>query len=166
VTGHQHDPGDARRGAGAARFGHSGDSKPGALRFPRPRFERVDARHIRVDEVEIGHGPREQFRVGEPCEWVLGGGARHGDCALGQRFEPVALDVVRRNHRLPAADQDAQADVVAFGALRFFDGVIAYINRERYRAHGKCVGLISARAPRGGDKTLGEIGSSGLIEKR
>ena len=68
--------------------------------------------------------------------------------------------------RLPAADEDAQPEIVAFGALRLLDGAFAHVDRERYRAHRKSVGLIGARAPRGGDETLGEIGDGGLIEKR
>ena len=109
---------------------------------------------------------RKQRRIGQPRERVFGRGARHGDGALRQRLEPVALEVVSRNHRLSAADQDAQAKIVTLGALRLFDSAVPHVYRQRHRTHGECVGLIGAGAPRGRDKALGEIGNGGLIEKR
>jgi hypothetical protein len=64
------------------------------------------------------------------------------------------------------ADQDPQADIVAFGALRFLDRAVAHIDRQRDRAHGDGIGLLGAGAARGGDQALGEIGQCGLIEER
>ena len=105
--------------------------------------------------------------IGEAGEFVLGRRARHGDRALGKRIEPPsALDVVGRDRRLLVADDDAQADIVAFGALRFLDRAVAHVDRQRHRAHGDGVGLIGAGAARGGNEPFGKIGEGGLIEER
>ncbi len=64
------------------------------------------------------------------------------------------------------ADQDAQADVVALGALQFLDRAVAHLDRQRHRAHGNGVGLARAGAARGGDEAVGKIGEGGLIEER
>ena len=109
---------------------------------------------------------RKQRRISQHRERVFRRGARHGDGALRQRLEPVALEVVCRNHRLSAADQDAQAKIVTLGALRLFHGAVTHVYRQRHRTHGECVGLIGAGAPRGRDEALGEISNGGLIEKR
>ena len=93
---------------------------------------------------------RKQRRVGEAGEAVLRRGARHGDGALGQRVEAVALEIVGRNHRLLVADDDAQAEIVAFGALRFLHRAVAHLDRQRDRADGERVGLIGAGAAGGG----------------
>ena len=79
---------------------------------------------------------------------------------------PSPLMIVGRDRRLLVADQDAQADIVAFGALRFLDRAVAHVDRQRDRAHGDRVGLVGAGAPRRGDQALGEIGEGGLIEQR
>ena len=103
--------------------------------------------------------------IGQPGEAIFRRRARHGDRALGQRVEAVALEIIGRNHRLLVADEHAQPEIVALGALRFLDGAVAHVDRKRYRAHGQRVGLIGAGAPRGGDETFGEIGEVGLVEK-
>ena len=108
---------------------------------------------------------RQQRRIGEAGEFVLGRGARHGDGAFGERIEAVALMSLVETDRLLAADQDAQAHIVAFGALRFLDRAVAHIDRQRDRAHGDRVGRVGAGAARGGDQTFGEIGEGGLIEE-
>ena len=72
---------------------------------------------------------RELRRVGKAGEAILGRGARHGDGALGERVEAIALEIVGRNDRLLAADKDAQAEIVAFGALRFLDRAVAHLDR-------------------------------------
>ena len=104
-------------------------------------------------------------RIGEAGELVLRRGARHGDGALGQRIEAVGLDVIGRDRRLLVADEHAQADIVAFGALRFLHRAVAHIDRQRDRAHGDGIGRVGAGAARGGDEAVGEIGEGGLIEE-
>ena len=51
-------------------------------------------------------------------------------------------------------------------ALRFLDGAVAHLDRERDAAHGDGVGRVGAGAPGGGDQAFGEIGEGGLIEER
>ena len=64
------------------------------------------------------------------------------------------------------ADEDAQAHVVAFGALRFLDRAVAHIDGQRDRAHGDGVGLVGAGAARGGNEPFSKIGEGSLIEER
>ena len=166
VARHQHHAADAGRGRGACRFGDAGNGERRGFRLARARFEHVDRRHFRVEQIERGKRAREQRLVGKSGEAILGRGARHGECALGQRVEAVGRNVVGGDHRLLAADENAQAHIVAFGALRFLDRAVAHIDRERYRAHGDRVGRIGAGTPRGGNQTFGDIGKGGLVEKR
>ena len=114
----------------------------------------------------LGNSRAKQRRIGKPGEAIVRCGARHGDRALGQPVEAVAVEIVGRDNRLLAPDENAQADIVAFGALQFLDGVVAHLHRKRHRAHRERVGLVGAGAPRGGNKPFGEIGEGGLIEKR
>jgi hypothetical protein len=55
------------------------------------------------------------------------------------------LHVVGRDQRLPAAEQHAQPDVVAFGTLRLFDHAVAHLDREPDRAHRDRVGRVGTR---------------------
>ena len=141
------------------------DAECGFFRLARAPFQQVDAGHVGIEQIEIGKFAGEQRRIGEPGEFVLGRDAGHGDRALGQRIDAVALDVVRRDRRLAAADQHAQADIVAFGALQFFDRAVAHVDRQRDRAHRDRIGLVGAAAPCRGDEAGGEIGEGGLIEE-
>jgi hypothetical protein len=45
---------------------------------------------------------------------------------------------------LAAADEDAQAERVAFGALAFLHRAVAHFDRQRYRTHCHGVGGIGA----------------------
>ena len=165
-AGHQHHAADAGGGRRAAGFADAVDGKRCRLRCLGARFQHVDAGHGGIEQIEIGKGVREQSRVGEAGELVVGRSARHGDGAFGQRIEAVAVEVVGRNRRLLMADQDAQADVVALGALQFLDRAVAHLDRKRDRAHGDRIGLVGAGAPRGADEALGKIGEGGLVEQR
>ncbi len=109
---------------------------------------------------------RQQRLIGQSGEAILGRRARHGDRSLSQGFKTVAVHVVGRNHRLPLSDQHPQADIVALGALRFFNCPVAHVDRKRDAAHRDGVGGVGASAFGGGDQAFGEIGECGLIEKR
>jgi len=93
-------------------------------------------------------------------------GARHGDGALGKAGKAAAVEIVGRDHRLLAADEDAKPKIVAFGALRFLHGAVAHLDRQRHAAHGDGVGLVGAGALGGGDETFGDVGECGLVEER
>jgi hypothetical protein len=147
---HQHQSTDTGGGGGAARLGDASNGETGGFRLAGKSFEFIDLRHFRIDEVERRQFARQKFPIGEPGKAILRRRTRHGDGALGQGVKPVALEVVGRNHRLLAADDDAQAEIVALGALGFLDGAVAHLDRKRHRTHGERVGLIGAGATRGG----------------
>ena len=133
---------------------------------PRALFQNLDCRHVGIEQIEVRKFTREQSRIGEPGKLVFRRHARHGDGAFGKRIEAVALDIVGRDRGLLVADQHAQADVVALGALRFLNGAVAHIDGQRDRAHGDRVGLVGAGAARGGNEPFSKFGEGGLIEER
>ena len=108
---------------------------------------------------------RQQRGVGESGILVLRRDARHRDRALGERVRAVALEVVGRDDRLLAADQHAQADIVALGALGLLDVAVAHLDRKRDRAHRDRVGGVGAGLARGLDQAFGKRDERGLIEK-
>ena len=65
--------------------------------------------------------------VGEPRIGVLGRDLRHRHRAL-REFGRIGLDVVGRHHGLAAADEHAQADIVALGSLGFLDRALAHLD--------------------------------------
>ena len=162
---HQHHPADTCRGGRAARFGDAGNGEPGGLGLTGARFKDIHARHVGIDEVELRQFVRQLRAVGQPGEAVFRRRACHRDRALGQRIEAFALEIVGRNDRLLAADDDAQAEIVSLGALRFLDRAVAHLDRQRDRANGQRVGLIGAGAAGGANESFGKIGEIGLIEK-
>lgn len=133
---------------------------------PRALFQNLDRRHISIEQIEVRKLARQQCRIGEPGKLIFRRHARHGDSAFGKRIEAVALDVVGRDRGLLMADQHAQADVVALGALQFLDGAVAHVDGERDRAHGDGIGLVGAGAACGGNKSFSKFGEGGLIEER
>ncbi len=103
--------------------------------------------------------------IGEAGETVVGRGARHRDGAFGQSVQAIALQIIGRDDGLLASDDDAQAEVVAFRALGFFDGAVAHLDGQRDRTNRERIGLIGAGAARGIHEAFGELGEVGLIEK-
>ena len=152
-----------RRGR-ALRFADALDRQRRRLGAQRAILERGDRRQLGIEQIEIGKRRREHGRIGKAGELVLGRDLRHRHRALGERRD-VAGDIVGRDHRGAAADKHAQADVVAFGALRFLDRAFAHADIQRHRAHRDRVGGIGAGAARGGHEPLGEIGKRGLVEQ-
>ena len=166
VARHQHQAADAGRGRGAAGFADARDRHGRRLRLARAPFQHADVGHVGIEQIERGRVVRQQRRIGEAGEAVVGRGARHGHRALGQRRKAVAVEIVGRDHRLLPADEDAQPEIVAFGALRFLDGAVAHLDRQRHAAHGDRVGLVGAGALGGGDDPFGDVGEGGLVEER
>ncbi len=165
VAGHQHHAADAGRGRGAARLGDALDREAGRFGRARHGLELADRRQLGIDQIEIGKVVRQQGRIGEPGEFVFRRGARHRHRALGQRRAAVARRVVGGYHRLAFADQDAQAEIVAFGALAFLHRAVAHLDRQRHRAHRHRVGGVGAGRARGLDQPLGAVGQGGLVEQ-
>jgi len=85
--------------------------------------------------------------------------------ALGQSRNAVAAHVVGRNHRLALADQHAQADIVALGALALLDASVAQLDGLRDAAHRHGIGRIGARASGSLDQPLGKRAQGRLIEQ-
>ncbi len=164
VAGHQHHPADAGRCGRAFRFADTLDRQTRRLGAQRAILEHGDRRQLGIEQIELGLRPRQQGRIGKAGELVLGRDLRHRHRALGERRD-VARDVVGRDHRGAAADEHAQPDVVAFGALRLLDGAFAHADVQRHRAHRHRIGGIGAGAARGGHETLGKIRQSCLVEK-
>ena len=165
---HQHHAADAGGSRGAAGLGDAFDRDRGALRGRGERLEVADARHRVVEQIEIGQIAREPLRLGETGEPVLRRGARHRDDALGDRVDDavaVAGEIVGRNHRLAAADEGAQADIVAFGALRGLDASVAYVDRLGDAAHRDGIRRIGAVTARRLDQPLGDLCETRLIEE-
>ena len=163
--GHQHHAADAGRGRSAARLGDALDRKPGGFGRARHGLELADRRQAGIDQVEIGKVMRQLRRVGEPGIFVLGRGARHRHRARSQRRAAVARRVVGRHHRLALSHQHAQAEIVAFGTLRFLHRAIAHLDRQRHGAHRHRVGGIGAGGERGLDQPLGAVGEGALVEQ-
>ena len=123
-------------------------------------------RQVRIDQVEIGKIMRQQARIGEPGILVLRRHARHGHRAFGERLGAVGGQIVGGDDRLAAADQHAQAEIVALGALAFLHGAVAHLDRQRHRAHRDRVGGIGAGGAGGLHQALGALGEGGLVEQR
>jgi len=169
LAGHQYHAADARRGGGAAGFGDAVDGGRGALGGAGQLLELAHRRQRGIEQVEIGQVAREPFRIGEPGEAVLRREPRHRDHALGdhvgETIGAVAGQVVGGDHRLAAADEGAQADIVAFGALGFLDAAVAHVDRLGDAAHGDRVGGVGTVTQRGLDEALGDFRQAGLVEQ-
>ena len=77
-----------------------------------------------------------------------------------------ARRVVGGDHRLPAPDQDAQAHVVAFGALGFLDRAVAHLDRPSETERMATASAASAPAcARGLHQPFGQRGQGGLVKK-
>ena len=164
MAGRQHHAADSGRGRRAFRLGDALDREAGGLGALGALLQRGDRRQIRIEKIEIGNVARQQRRIGEPGETVLGSDPRHGDRALRELVD-VVLDVVGRHHRLPLSDQDPQADIVALRPLGGFHLAVAHLDRHRHRADRDRIGRIGTGAARRRHQTFGEIGERGLIEQ-
>ena len=129
MTCRQDKPADAGRGRSSARFGHTANRQARRLGVARQPFQCFDIRHLGIEKIKSGECVRQQFRVGEAGEAIVRRYACHGDRALGECLEAVALKIVRRNHGLLTADNDAQAKIVPLGTLRLLNGAVAYLDR-------------------------------------
>ena len=145
VAGHQHhaaDPGRCRR--------RRSTSSPRAPRAPPPRRQAQALRDGQPTACrdragrDRESGASAASRSARPGIRIFRGDARHGDRALGERRHPVTPDVVGGDDRLPPTDQDAQADIVAFRALRLFDRAVAHVDAERDRAQRNGVSGVGA----------------------
>ena len=163
--GHQHHAADAARGRGAAGLRHALDREASRFGFAGPALQFGRGRNLAVEQIEIGKLMRQQRGIGEADELVVGRDPRHRHRALGQFGDAVAGDVVGRDHRLALADQHAQTDIVAFGALGFLDPPVTHLDALRDAAHRDRVGRIGAGALGGLDQTLRQGRKRGLIEQ-
>ncbi len=137
----------------------------GLFGVARQFFKLRHRRQVAVDQIEVGELSRQQALVGEPGIFVFRRDARHRHRALGQSLAAVAGQVVGGDHRLAAADQHAQAEIVAFGAFRFFNRAVAHFDRQRHAAHHDGVGGIGAGRAGGFHQPFGAVGEGGLVEQ-
>ena len=107
----------------------------------------------------------KQRRIGETDIFVVGRDAGHRDRPLGEFCNPVAGNVVGRDHGLALPDQYAQPDIVAFGALGFLDPAITHFDALRDAADRDRVGGVRARAPGGLNQPLRQRRQRRLIEQ-
>ncbi len=140
-------------------------ARPAASASRARRFERRDRRDVGIDQIEIGTIADQQGRIGKAGETVVGRHPRHRHRALGEARDAGARQIVGRDDGLFAPDEDAQAEIVAFGALGFLDRAVADLDRKRDGTHGHRVGGVGARRARRRDQALGDIGQGGLIEQ-
>ena len=156
VAGHQHHAADAGRRGCAFRLADALDRQARGLGAQRAILEHGDRRHVGIEQIERGLRARQSRFIGKAGELVLGRDLGHRHRALRQRRD-VAGDVVGRHHRGAAADEHAQPDVVALGALRLIDRAFAHADAERHRTHRNRIGGIGAGAARSLHETLGEL---------
>ena len=132
--------------------------------FPNATIGKLAPGGLTLEQIEIRKVARQEWRIGEPGEAVLGRDPRHGDRAL-RKLVDVALDIVGRHHGLAVPDQDPKSDIVALGALGGLHLAVAHLDRRRHGTNRNRVGRISAGAPRRSHQTLGKVGERGLIEQ-
>ena len=141
---------------------HPGDAGHGERRRlggERGGLQRLGAGHrLGVDEVERGDVPvaGEHRRIGEAAAGVLGRLARHGDGALGHRRDGLGPGVARRDAGLAAADQHAQPEVDALGALGLLERAAPDLDRQAVAGDGDRIGGVGAGGAAGLDQPLGE----------
>lgn len=121
-------------------------------------------RKLRIEQIEIGDGFGEHVGFGEPGELVLGRHPRHRDGALRQGVE-IAREIVGRNHRLAAAHEGAQPEIVAFGAFGSFHRSVADLDRLRHAALRDRIGGIGPGAARGSHEPFRKRGQRGLVQQ-
>lgn len=140
-------------------------SSAAAFRLERTPLQFGGRRHRRIEQIEIGKVACQQRRIGKADIFIVGRDARHRHRALRKPRDVVAADIVGGNHRLPLADEYAQADIVAFRTLRLLDLAVAHFDALRHAAHRDRVRRIGAGAPGRIDETLGQFTECGLIEQ-
>ncbi len=161
---HQHHAADAGGRRSPTGFADALHGKTRRFCHARAALKFLDRRRGGIEQIEVRELFCQQRRIGEARILVLGRDARHGDGALGQARN-VGRNVVGRNHGLFAPDQDAQADIVAFGPFGLLDIAVTDFDALRHAAHGDRIGGIRARALRRLDQTLRQIDQCRLIKQ-
>ena len=142
-------------------------ASPAASAAGAHAFEHIDCRHVGIEQVEIGKAVRQRRLVGEAGE--NGPRARRRAIATARSASASSLvrtQIVGRDHGLAVADEDAQPEIVTFGALGFLDRAVAHFDRERHRTHRNRIGRVGAGTLAAADQTVGEIDEGGLVEER
>ena len=124
----------------------------------RQRFEFAHGWQFGIDQFEVGKIVRQLIGIGETRKFVLGRRARHGNGPRGEGGGAIIRDVVGRDHRLAAADQHAQPEIVAFRAFRLFNLSVAQLDRERHPAYRDGVGSVRPGGACGLDQAVGALG--------
>ena len=128
-----------------------------------------DVRHLGIEQIERRQFVRDVRASGSRRRGrQTGRPARRAPWRPRARpgIEAVAFEIVGRNHRLLVADDHAQAEIVALGALRFLDRAVAHLDRQAIPSGPRARRPHRRRRGARRDQTFGEIGEVGLVEKR
>ena len=139
-----------QRGGAAVGIGHPGDGARRLFRRQRGFAQILRARLCLIGQIEIAGLLREQrIGAGEARIGILGRQPRHFHRARCQHAQTLGREIAGADRGVAAADEDAQADFLAFGA---FDVL------QCAQPHGDALG------GRGAGHRIGGVGAHGLRE--
>ena len=164
ATRHQHHSADPSRCRCTAGLRDAFDLQRGSFGASRPRFQRADARKLRIEEVEIRNVAGQKSGIRKSSERILRRCSRHRESAISE-LGYIGFDVVCRHNGLSAPEEHAQPHIVAFRAFGFFDCAVAHLDTQRDRADSHGIGRIRAGAPSRRYETLSKIGQRGRIKQ-
>jgi hypothetical protein len=157
------------RGAGAGAFavGDAFNGAGGLLGEERAGLERGRIDFGAVIEIEHRRAAVEQAGLGgEAGPFVLGRLARHRDGALDERGERVAAQIGSGDTGRAAADEDAQAKLLALRTLDILEFAHAHRNRLRTVGGEHGIGGVGACGARPGDDIGGAFTGFGNGQHR
>ena len=107
-------------GAAAFRIGDTGNRQAGAFRVAGPADQGFGRRLDRIFQIEGGNVARQQVCRRQAGEFVLRRQARHRQGAAGQGGNGIGGKIGGGDKGDPLADENAQAQIVAFAAFDIF----------------------------------------------
>ena len=155
ITGDQSEN-RARTGrAAAVGVGHAGHRPRGVLCRQRGLAQFAGRRFTAIGQIEIGTVIAEQRLARyQPAIGVLGGEPRHFDCTLRQRPQSLGREIAGVDRSGAAADEDAQTDLLAFGAFDLFQRAEPDADAFGRGGTGNRIGFIRAHLAREIDEVL------------
>jgi len=140
---------DALDGAGGGLCLAGGGFQIGRIGF-RQGVDQVKPRHV-----EISGKIR---RIGQPGMGVVGGKPGHGHGPFRHFVDRAVRGVRGRYAGLSLPDQNAQAQIGAFGAFGLFQRTGPHVDGHRGRGGRQRVGTVGTSLSGGIQKTLCEVG--------
>ena len=112
-------------------------------------------RFTAIGQIEIGAVTAEQrLARHQPAIGVFGGEPRHFDRALGERPQPLRREIAGVDRSGAATDEDAQADLLAFGPFDLFQRAEPDADAFGRGGTGNRIGFIRAHLAREIDEVL------------